>query len=164
MKVAPSADVVPYVDAAQGKLGVVAETWQITSNGAVSQEKNVESDSALVSGDIRVEPMLNGYVWAHSRSTGTLLWTSSRPAILLTVDGTRAYLADRERDLLIVDLNTGVVSTMIDMLPKYGTNWLAGYIYAHDGFLAIERLASTKESDDDLHYYYKPNPVVLLGV
>ena len=164
LRAAPTADVVPATESARGRLGVVAETWSVSPTGALTREGGVESDAVLISGDIRVETMLNGYVWAHSRSTGALLWISSRPAILLTVDGSRAYLADRDRDLLIVDLTSGLVLTMIDVPPRYGTNWLAGYIYAHEGFLVIERLASTRESDDDLHYYYAPNPVLLVGV
>ena len=107
--------------------------------------------------------MLNGYVWAHSRATGELLWISPRPTNLLTVDGSSAYLADRDRDLMVVDVLIGQVKSMIDPPPRYGTNWGAGYIYIHDGFLAIERIGSGRESDDDPHFYYCPNPVLLVG-
>jgi hypothetical protein len=53
---------------------------------------------------------------------------------------------------------------MIDAPARYGNGWLAGYVYAHDGFLTVERLGSGRESDDDLHYYYAPAPVLLVGV
>ena len=118
----------------------------------------------MIVGDVVVEPMLNGYVWAHSRPTAALLWISTRPAILLTVDGSSAYLADRDRDLLVVDLNSGLVNTMIDVPARFGNSWLAGYVYVHDGFLAVERLGSGKESDDDAAYYYAPSTVLLFGI
>jgi hypothetical protein len=159
-----TADVIPLVDAAEGRLGVTPETWSLGITGAITKEPRVESDSPLVSDDILVEPMLNGYVWAHSRTTGALLWISTRPAILLTVDGDSAYLADRDRDLLVVNLRSGLVNTMIDAPSRYGNGWLAGYVYVHDGFLAVERLGSGRDSDDDIHYYYTPNPVLLIGV
>jgi outer membrane protein assembly factor BamB len=161
---AATSDTIAYIDAARGKQGIVPDTWAVDVHGVVRQETGVQSDAALVSGDVRVEPMLNGYVWAHSRSTGALLWISTRPAMTLAVDGSSAYLADRDRDLLVVDIQTGLVTTMIDSPPRYGNGWLAGYVYVHDGFLAIERLGSGRESDDDLHYYYAPAPVLLVGV
>ena len=163
-RAAATADVIAYVDAARGEEGTVPETWSVDVHGGVQEESGVESDTPMVTGDVRVEPMLNGYVWAHSRSSGALLWISARPTMLLTIDGASAYLADRDRDLLVVDLRTGLVTTMIDSPPRYGNGWLAGYIYLHEGFLAIERLGSGRESDDDLHYYYAPAPVLLVGV
>jgi hypothetical protein len=107
--------------------------------------------------------MLNGYVWARSRTDNRLLWISTRPGLLLAVDGAVAYLADQDRDIVVVDLRTGLVKSMIDAPPRYGTTWLAGYVYAHAGFLAIERLGSGRGSDDDIHYYYTPSTVLLVG-
>lgn len=159
-----AADVISAADAAKGVQGIVADVWSLGVTGAIAPEPGVESDSPMVSGGVRVEPMLNGYVWAHARGTGELLWVSSRPMMLLAVDGSLAYLADRDRDLVAVDLATGEVKSLLNPPPKYGTNWLAGHVYVHDGFLAIERLASGRESDDDVHYYYAPNPVLLVGL
>ncbi len=158
-----AADVISMVEAARGKPGIVAETWSLGVHGEIAPEAGVESDTPLVAGNVRVEPMLNGYVWAHARSTGALLWISPRPAVLLAVDGSTAYLADRDRDMLVIDASTGRVQSMIDPPPRYGSNWLAGYVYVHDGFLAVERLGSGRASDDDPHYYYAPNPVLLVG-
>lgn len=161
---AATADVIPFVEAARGQQGVVAVTYRLSPTGGVEREENAASDLPMVTADVRVEPMLNGYVWAHSRVDGSLLWISTRPAILLTIDGSWAYLADRDRDILVVDLHSGLVRTMIDAPARYGSTWLAGYVYAHDGFLAIERLGSGRASDDDIHYYYTPNTVLLIGV
>ena len=163
-KASAVADVIPLVDAAEGRQGITPETWSLGLTGAVTPEAGVEADAPQVSGDIRVESMLNGYVWARSRSTGALLWISTRPAFLLAVDGSAAYLADRDRDLLVVDLRSGLVNTMIDAPARYGDGWLAGYVYVHDGFLAVERLGTGRDGDDDVHYYYTPNPVLLVGV
>jgi outer membrane protein assembly factor BamB len=163
-RASPAADVIPAVDAARGVQGIVAEVWSLGVRGEIAPELGAESDSPMVVGDIRVERMLNGYVWAASRTTGAPLWFSTRPAIPLAVDGSSVYLADRDRDLMVVDVATGRTKAMIVPPAKYGTNWLAGYIYVHHGYLAIERLASERENDDDVHYYYAPNPVLLVGV
>ncbi|MBT8228061.1 MAG: PQQ-binding-like beta-propeller repeat protein [Dactylosporangium sp.] len=162
-RAAATADVVSPVESARGEVGIVAQTYSLSVTGAIELEQGATADLTLISGDVRVEPMLNGYVWAHSRSSGAFLWISTRPALLLAVDGSSVYLADDDRDIAVVDLHSGRVKIMIDAPERYGDNWLAGFVYNHNGFLAIERLASTKESDDDTHYYYASSTVLLVG-
>jgi outer membrane protein assembly factor BamB len=164
MKVAASAEVVTFAEAARGYGGIRPGVWRLAIDGQIAPEPNADSDAMQVVGDVLVEQMLNGFVWAYSRSSGQRLWTSDVGGWLVGADETAAYVVSRDFGMLVLDMGTGKVVSRTQLRAHPNEQWLFQTVYLHDGFVVIERLASVKETDPDDRYYASPLPELLVGV
>jgi outer membrane protein assembly factor BamB len=165
MRVAAAAEMITFTEAARGYSGIKPSVWRIGLQGQVEPESGADSDTINVVGDVRVEQMLNGFVWAYSRSTGKRLWTSDVGGWLIGADETSAYLISRDFHVKQLNMKDGQVTSSTALRAHESEQWTFTTVYLHAGYLAIERLSNTgKESDPDDRYYASAMPVLLVGI
>ncbi|HLL65881.1 MAG TPA: PQQ-binding-like beta-propeller repeat protein [Micromonosporaceae bacterium] len=165
MKVAATAEVTTFARAAQGYGGITPAVWRLGLQGQIAPEPAGSSDTMQVVGDVLVQQMLNGFVWAYSRSTGERLWTSDVGGSLVAADDASVYLVSREFALLVLDIKTGTVQSQTRLRARADEQWTFQNAYLHDGFVVIERLrVGAKETEPDDQYYLSGMPVLLVDV
>jgi outer membrane protein assembly factor BamB len=162
-KAATTGDVVSFTDAANG-LGKITPTyWKAGPDGKIVPQPYADKDILFNVGDRLIKQVSNDYVWAASASTGKRLWMSEVAGRLIATDAQNAYLINAEYQLLVLDLESGAVTSSTELRIRPDDKWVFKQAYVHDGYLAVERL-QTLDSDVDDRYYFSAMPVVLVGV
>lgn len=165
MKVAATAEVITVVEAARGFAGIKPAVWRLGLRGEIAPEPGADSDVLKTVGDVRIEQMLNGFVWAYSRSTGQRLWTSDKAGTLVGADHAGVYLVARDYKLVVLDVQTGKATSTTQLRAKPVEQWTFQLVYVHSGYVVIERLdLAGKETDPDERYYAGAVPVLLVAV
>ncbi|MFG2039020.1 PQQ-binding-like beta-propeller repeat protein [Dactylosporangium sp. NPDC048998] len=163
-KAAPTGDVVTYTDAASGVGTITPAYWSFGADHVVKPEPVADKDNVVVVGDVIAEQMTGGYVWAFSRSTGKRLWMSEVAGRLIGGDQRNIYLINNEYQLLVLNLETGAVTSSTELRIRPADRFVYSMFYLHAGYLVIERLQTTKESEIDDRYYFSQDTVVLVGI
>ncbi|MER7003144.1 PQQ-binding-like beta-propeller repeat protein [Dactylosporangium sp. NPDC000555] len=163
-KAAPTGDVVTYTDAASGVGTTTPAYWSFGADHAVKPEPVADKDNIVVVGDVVAQQMTGGYIWAFSRSTGKRLWMSEVAGRLIGGDQRNIYLINNEYQLLVLNLETGAVTSSTELRIRPTDRFVFSMLYLHAGYLVIERLQSTKESEIDDRYYFNQDTVVLVGI
>lgn len=92
----------------------------------------------------------------------TWRWDADEPVRLLAVQPGRVHLRTGSGELVTLDAADGRERSRFPL--TYGrdsTRWSAGYAYAADGYVAVERLAEPVDPDaDDRRYYLGIQPVI----
>jgi hypothetical protein len=84
---------------------------------------------------------------------------------LIAADDKNVYVINREYQLLVLDRQTGAVTSSTELRIRPEDKWVFKYAYLHDGYLAVERLQpGNTTSEVDERYYFSDTPVVLVGV
>ncbi|MEV8514464.1 PQQ-binding-like beta-propeller repeat protein [Dactylosporangium sp. NPDC051484] len=163
-KAAPTGDVVTYTDAASGVGTITPAYWSFGADHAVKPEPVADKDNVVVVGDVIAQQMTGGYIWAFSRSTGQRLWMSEVAGRLIGGDQRNIYLINNEYQLLVLNLETGAVTSSTELRIRPADRFVYSMFYLHAGYLVVERLQSTKESEIDDRYYFSQDTVVLVGI
>jgi outer membrane protein assembly factor BamB len=163
-KAAPTGDVVSYADAASGVGTITAAYWSLGADHVVRPEPVADKDNVVVVGDVLAEQVTGGYIWAFSRTTGQRLWMSEVAGRLIGGDQRNVYLINSEYQLLVLNLETGAVTSSTELRIRPEDRFVFSEYYLHAGYLVIERLQTTKESEIDDKYYFSMNTVVLVGI
>ncbi|WFE22259.1 PQQ-binding-like beta-propeller repeat protein [Solwaraspora sp. WMMD937] len=84
---------------------------------------------------------------------------------LLAVQPGRAHLLTATRELITLDAATGaeLSSFVLILLSELSTDWAPGYVYAQDGFVAVERLRLPVDPDADDGRYYRLQEAVIIA-
>ena len=163
-KAAATGDAVSFSDAAAG-LGKITPTyWRPAADGTVAALPAADKDTVFLSGETLVEQVFTGYIWAFSAGSGQRLWTSEVAGRLVTADERNAYIINSEYQLIVLNLLTGAVTSSTELRIRPEDRWVYKYAYLHDGYLAVERLQTPKDSEVDERYYFSDTTVVLVGV
>jgi len=106
---------------------------------------------------------------ARSVRDGSLQWTWRLPAgsvdrsgmRIVAADPAGVYLISQRRTLVVLDPATGLelVRTPLDRFGAVPQDWTAGYVYARDRYVAVERLRDPGADDP----YLGLRPVLLAG-
>lgn len=163
-KAAPTGDVVTYTDAASGVGSITPGYWSLNPDHTVKPEPVADKDNVVVVGDVMAQQMTGGYIWAFSRSTGQRLWMSEVAGRLIGGDQRNVYLINNEYQLLVLNLETGAVTSSTELRIRPADKFVYSMYYLHAGYLVIERLQTTKESEIDDRYYFSQDTVVLVGI
>lgn len=163
-KAAPTGDVVTYTDAASGLGNITPAFWSFGADHVVKPETVPDKDTMFVVGDVIAQQMTGGYIWAFSRSTGKRLWMSEVAGRMVGADQRNVYLVNNEYQLLVLNLETGAVTSSTELRIRPADRFVFSMFYLHAGYLAIERLQTTKESEIDDKYYFSQDTVVLVGI
>jgi outer membrane protein assembly factor BamB len=167
----PGADITPW-GCALGRSGcqllsvAPGGNFRIGTAGDVLPEPYAHPDNQLVSGDSVVAWTPGGYAQARSRVTGDELWRTPITGYVAAADSSRVYVVDPDEHLTVLDLRTGAQREQI-LLRDIGEHdhptWWVWHVYVHDGFVALERMASENARDPDSRYFWSKFPVVLVG-
>jgi hypothetical protein len=163
-KAAPTGDVVTYTDAASGVGTITPAYWSLGVDRVVKPEPFADKDTVVVVGDVMAQQMTGGYIWAFSRTTGRRLWMSEVAGRLIGGDRRNFYLINNEYQLLVLNLETGAVTSSTELRIRPADRFVFSQYYLHAGYLVIERLQTTKESEIDDKYYFSQDTVVLVGI
>jgi len=164
-KAGATGDVVTFTAAAEGVGKITPSYWKIGANGAVVPQPFLDKDAVFMVGDTLVQQVITDYIWASSATTGKQLWRSEVAGTLIAADDQNVYVINREYQLLVLDLETGAVTSSTELRIRPEDKWVFRYTYLHDGYLAVERLQpGNTTSDVDERYYFSDTPVVLVGV
>ncbi|GAA2375640.1 PQQ-binding-like beta-propeller repeat protein [Dactylosporangium salmoneum] len=163
-KAAPTGDVVTYTDAASGVGNITPAYWSFGADHVVKPEPIADKDTVVVVGDVIAQEMTGGYIWAFSRATGKRMWMSEVAGKLIGADQRNVYVINREYQLLVLNLETGAVTSSTELRIRPADRFVFNLYYLHAGYLVIERLQSTKESEIDDRYYFSQDTVVLVGI
>ncbi|HEX5598701.1 MAG TPA: PQQ-binding-like beta-propeller repeat protein [Micromonosporaceae bacterium] len=102
-----------------------------------------------------------------SARTGEELWRREVPDIqqVLAAQPGRVHLLSRARELVTLDAASGAVLSRFPLAYwRDPMDWSAGFVYASNGLVAVERLRQPVIPDaDDPHYYLDIAPVILAG-
>jgi outer membrane protein assembly factor BamB len=163
-KAAATGDAVSFADAAAG-LGKITPTyWKAGANGVVAPQPYADKDRVIAVGDTLVQQVFTDYIWATSASTGKRLWMSEVSGDLIAADERNVYIVNREYQLLVLNMITGAVTSSTELRIRPADRWVYKQLYVHDGYLAVERLQTLRDSEVDERYYFSDTPVVLVGV
>lgn len=139
--------------------------WLVGTDGTPSPAAGITGPGDKLVGHtvVRVE---GGDLVAYEAVSGTKAWSvPAGGAVVLAVGRGVVYTLVRH-DVVTRDLSTGYVRSRIYALVP-DTNdkpWVAGYAYAHDGYVVIERvLPGVPASRPDSEYYYAVPSLVLTG-
>jgi len=139
--------------------------WALGADGTVRPEPYARSTADLVLSDALVRAGADGYLGLIDRATGAERWSTRQSGVLVGADDRNVYLVTRRADLLVLDVARGYVTGRVDLAGMGGSTWKPGYVYFHDGYVAVERISRTgRPSDSDARYYYSAFPVVLAGI
>jgi outer membrane protein assembly factor BamB len=163
-KAAATGDAVSFTEAASGVGKITPTYWRAGRDGAVTPEPFADKDNVVVVGDTLLQQVVTNYIWAFSRATGKRIWMSEVAGDLIGADDHNVYLVNREFQLLVLNLVTGAVTSSTELRIRPEDRWLYQQAYLHGGYLALERLQTTRESDVDEKYYFTINPIVLVGI
>jgi hypothetical protein len=164
-KAGATGDVVTFTGAAEGVGKITPSYWKVGANGAVVPQPFLDKDAVFMVGDTLVQQVITDYIWASSATTGKQLWRSEVAGTLIAADDNNVYVINREYQLLVLDLETGAVTSSTELRIRPEDKWVFRYTYLHDGYLAVERLQpGNTTSDVDERYYFSDTPVVLVGV
>jgi outer membrane protein assembly factor BamB len=163
-KAAPTGDVVTYTDAASGLGTITPAYWSLAADHTIKPEPIADKDTTVVVGDVIAQQMTGGYIWAFSRTTGKRLWMSEVNGRLIGGDQRNVYLINNDYQLLVLNLETGAVTSSTELRIRPADRFVYSLYYLHAGYLAIERLQTTKESEIDDRYYFSQETVVLVGI
>ncbi|MET7396404.1 PQQ-binding-like beta-propeller repeat protein [Dactylosporangium sp. NPDC005572] len=163
-KAAPTGDVVSFADAAAGVGSLTPTYWSLGADHLVRPEPVVDKDTIVVVGDTVAQQVTGGYVWAFSRTTGQRLWMSEVAGALIGGDQRNMYIINNEYQLLVLNLETGAVTSSTELRIRPEDKFVYSEYYLHSGYLVVERLQTTKESEIDDKYYFSMNTVVLVGI
>jgi len=130
----------------------------------VKPEPVADKDTVVAVGDVLAEQVTGGYIWAFSRTTGQRLWMSEVAGRLIGGDQRNVYLINAEYQLIVLNLETGAVTSSTELRIRPEDRFVFSEYYLHAGYLVIERLQTTKESEIDDKYYFSMNTVVLVGI
>ena len=83
---------------------------------------------------------------------------------LIGGDQRNVYLVNNEYQLLVLNLETGAVTSSTELRIRPADRFVYSLFYLHAGYLAIERLQTIKESEIDDRYYFSQDTVVLVGI
>jgi outer membrane protein assembly factor BamB len=139
--------------------------WLIGPDGTLTAAAALTSPSDRLIGRtvVRVE---GGNVVAYEAVSGTVAWFQpSGGGVVLAVERGAVHLLVHH-DVVTRDLGTGSVRSRIYAhVPDTNDKpWVAGYAYAHDGYVVIERvLPGVPSSRPDAEYYYAVPSLVLTG-
>jgi outer membrane protein assembly factor BamB len=139
--------------------------WLIGADGAPSPAAGLTSPGDKLVGHtvVRVE---GGDLVAYEAVTGTKAWSvPADGAVVLAVERGVVHTLVHH-DVVTRDLSTGYVRSRIYAhVPDTNDKpWVAGYAYAHDGYVVIERvLPGIPASRPDAEYYYAVPSLVLTG-
>ena len=164
-KAAPTGEgVVTYADAASGLGTITPAYWSLGADHVVQPEPVAEKDTVVAVGDVVAQQVTGGYIWAFSRQTGQRLWMSEVAGRLIGGDQRNMYLINAEYQLLVLNLETGAVTSSTELRIRPADKFVYSQYYLHSGYLVIERLQTTKESEIDDRYYFSMDTVVLVGI
>ncbi|HEX5541079.1 MAG TPA: PQQ-binding-like beta-propeller repeat protein [Micromonospora sp.] len=126
------------------------------------------SDAWLVGDVVVAAPGLGGGpVTAWSVRTGGELWRRVIPDVerVLAVQPGRIHLLTRSRGLVTVAPSSGAELSRFPLTyQRDSMDWVAGFAYAGNGFVAVERLRRPVDPDaDDPRYYVDIQPVIFAG-
>jgi outer membrane protein assembly factor BamB len=162
-KAAATGDVVGFAAAADGLGKLTPSYYKAGPDGRVTPQPHADKDIVFSVGDNLIKQVSNDYVWNVSAGTGKRLWMSEVAGRLIAADTGQVYLINAEYQLLVLDLQTGAVTSSTELRIRPDDKWVYQQTYLHDGYLAVERLQSV-DSDVDDRYYFSAMPVVLVGV
>jgi hypothetical protein len=162
-KAAATGDAVGFTAAADGLGKITPNYYQAGPDGKITPQPYADKDVVFSVGGNLVKQVSNDYVWNVSASTGKRLWMSEVAGRLIAVDTGNVYLINAEYQLLVLNLQTGAVTSSTELRIRPDDEWVFKETYLHDGYLAVERL-QTLDSDVDDRYYFSAMPVVLVGV
>jgi outer membrane protein assembly factor BamB len=163
-KAAPTGDVFSFSDAAAGLGTTTATYWSLAPDRTVKPEPVADKDTVIVVGDVMAQQMTGGYIWAFSRATGQRLWMSEVAGRLIGGDQRNFYVVNNEYQLIVLNLETGAVTSSTELRIRPADRFVYSMYYLHAGYLVIERLQTTKESEIDDKYYFSQDTVVLVGI
>jgi hypothetical protein len=83
---------------------------------------------------------------------------------LIGGDQRNVYLINTDYQLLVLNLETGAVTSSTELRIRPADRFVYSEYYLHAGYLVVERLQTTKESEIDDKYYFSMDTVVLVGI
>jgi outer membrane protein assembly factor BamB len=151
--------------------------WLVAGGaGSPVAAPSLDAPDAMLVGDVAVTAGGRDVV-ARSVGTGTEMWrwTDNAPERnskessqdgelrVLAVQEGRVHLRTVENDLVTLDARTGAQRSRFPLtFAGDSVTWAAGYAYAADGFVAVERLAEpVAPAAADSRYYLAARPVLL---
>ncbi|MFI5905923.1 PQQ-binding-like beta-propeller repeat protein [Dactylosporangium sp. NPDC051541] len=156
--------VVTYTDAVSGLGTITASYWSLAPDRTVKPEPVADKDTVIAVGDVVAQQVTGGYIWAYSRSSGQRLWMSEVNGRLIGGDPRNFYLVNNEYQLLVLNRETGAVTSSTELRIRPADRFVYSMYYLHAGYLVIERLQTTKDSEIDDKYYFSQDTVVLVGI
>jgi len=140
--------------------------WVIGPAGTLTAAAGLTDRGDRLSGDtvVRVE---GGDVVTYDAVSGARRW--SRPAddaVVLAVEPGVVHLLTPDHHVVSLELGTGDERSRIyaHIPDTHDLPWVAGYAYASDGYVVIERLIpGGNPNGSDAEYYYQVPTLVLTG-
>jgi hypothetical protein len=130
-------------------------------DGTVAPAPAARSATDLVVDGGYVEWHADSYVGLVDAETGAFHWQLPLRGSVIHADANRIYLLTPNLRLVTLDAATG--AELSHVVVGTGRRWQPGYVYASEGFLALERLIGRSPADDDSYYYSAQASVVLAG-
>ncbi|HEX2771900.1 MAG TPA: pyrrolo-quinoline quinone, partial [Micromonosporaceae bacterium] len=139
--------------------------WLLTAPQPVASPALDRPSSWLV-GDVAVTGAGDG-VTGRSARTGKELWRRPTRGFVkvLAVQRDRVHLLTDSQELVTLDASSGAeLSRFVLDYDDQGTGWSAGWAYARDGYVAVERLTRpVRPKANDREYYVTGQPVIFAG-
>jgi hypothetical protein len=161
---APTGEAVGFTAADEGLGKITPSYYEAAADGTITAIPFANKDNIIAIGDTLVEQVFTDYIWAISRTDGHQLWRSEVAGQLIAADAGNVYLINDQYQLLVLNMQSGAVTSSTELRIRPDDRWLFTNTYLHDGYLAVERLGSGKTSDVDDRYYFSDTPVVIVGV
>ncbi|RKR88940.1 outer membrane protein assembly factor BamB [Micromonospora pisi] len=124
----------------------------------------LDPTEAVLDGDVALIPSGRELV-ARSVRDGSELWRRTGPemARIVAVQPGRVHLLTDAHELITLNSMTGAERSSFPLTAgDEVVPWRPGFVYAADGFVAVERLAAAAPPDAaDPQFYAAPQPVIL---
>ncbi|MEV1285973.1 PQQ-binding-like beta-propeller repeat protein [Micromonospora sp. NPDC049679] len=161
--------------AARTTSGGATRGWLLDGAAPLAATALDEPETWLV-GDAAVRLSPDGAeLTGRSARTGAELWRQSLPAAadtpvgaeptrLIAAQPGRVHLLTPGRDLITIDPATGAQrSQFVLRTGQEKTNWAPGFVYASDGFIAVERLTEPVDPTAKDAEYYRSAETIIFG-
>jgi outer membrane protein assembly factor BamB len=117
-----------------------------------------------LAGAVFVDGTADGSLRGIDAGTGSRVWSTAINGRAVGADERGVYVVTDRYALQVLDPRSGLeVSRVVLRRPAEREDWRPGYVYLHDGLVAIERLIGSA-SEPDTAYYYPDAPYVIAGV
>lgn len=148
----------------QVRRGAGTARWRLEQDGAFVPEPHARSVADIPIGDALVQSRDDDYVALVDRATGERRWVVPLNGEVLTADADGVYVLTPWFALVTLDPATGRPMRLVNLRRQDDRDkeWIPGYVYARDGFLAVERLTGRVGGDD--RYYFHKLPVIIASV